>query len=128
MKLTIAWRRVLEARGHKVEAIASKHGNVRTTTADNITHASKRQADRWIALHLMQRAKRVRDLRREVRYPITVKGVEVCIYIADHVYEERQKDGTWTLIVEDVKGQRTPVYKLKKRLMRACLGIEIREV
>jgi hypothetical protein len=30
-------------------------------------------------------------------------------------------------IVEDSKGVRTPVYKLKKKLMLACHGIEIRE-
>ena len=43
-------------------------------------------------------------------------------YIADFVYYEGKKE-----IVEDVKGYRTDVYKLKKRLMWVVHGIEIRE-
>jgi hypothetical protein len=31
------------------------------------------------------------------------------------------------VVIEDVKGVKTPVYRLKKKLMRALLGVEIRE-
>ena len=34
-------------------------------------------------------------------------------------------NGIWTEIVEDAKGVETPEFKLKKKLMKACLGIEI---
>jgi hypothetical protein len=46
---------------------------------------------------------------------------EVC-YIADFVYQEDGK-----LVVEDVKGHRTEVYKLKKKLMLWVHGIRIKE-
>lgn len=43
-------------------------------------------------------------------------------YIADFVYEENGRT-----IVEDAKGVKTPVYKLKKRLMAEIYGIQIKE-
>ena len=42
--------------------------------------------------------------------------------MADFVYLENGQ-----LVVEDVKGVRTPVYKLKKRLMAERFGIEVKE-
>lgn len=47
-----------------------------------------------------------------------------CTYIADFVYKD--KDGNE--VVEDVKGFRTDVYKIKKKMMRYRYGIEIQEV
>ena len=44
-------------------------------------------------------------------------------YVADFVYEQDGKT-----IVEDTKGFRTKEYELKKKMMRAFLGIEIKEI
>lgn len=44
-------------------------------------------------------------------------------YVADFVYEEGGRT-----VVEDAKGYKTEVYKLKKKLMLWRYGIEIREV
>jgi hypothetical protein len=52
------------------------------------------------------------------------KGERECKYIADFVYRDR--DGN--RVVEDCKGFRTPVYKLKKKLMLHVHGIRIVEV
>lgn len=48
-------------------------------------------------------------------------------YFADFMYYDKEKE-EW--IFEDVKSTatRTAVYRLKKKLARACLGIEIMEV
>lgn len=62
-------------------------------------------------------------LQTQFQYPLTVNGCTVGFYIADFVYWRYGQ-----LIVEDVKGVRTPVYRLKKKLMQACLGIEIKEI
>ena len=56
----------------------------------------------------------------------------LCNYTADFSYTDLE---TEKRVVEDTKGKdpksgwdtRTPVYNLKKRLMRICLGIEVRE-
>lgn len=45
-------------------------------------------------------------------------------YVADFVY--RKKDGT--VVVEDVKGCKTPTYIIKRKLMLYVHGISIREV
>lgn len=45
-------------------------------------------------------------------------------YIADFTY----RDSEGNFIVEDAKGFRTDVYKIKKKLMLWRYGIEIREV
>lgn len=44
-------------------------------------------------------------------------------YVADFVYLQDGKT-----IVEDTKGFRTKEYELKKKMMRAFLGIEIKEI
>ena len=53
-----------------------------------------------------------------------VNDQKICAYIADFRYEREDKDGVWHYIVEDAKGVETPEFKLKKKLMKACLGIE----
>jgi hypothetical protein len=102
--------------------MSSKYRNVKTVV-DGIVFDSKREANRYGLLKLRQRLKEIRNLRCHVLYTLAVNDVAVCKYEADFVYEEG--NGT---VVEDVKGVRTAVYKLKKKLMKACLGIEIREV
>jgi len=31
-------------------------------------------------------------------------------------------------VYEDAKGFKTPIYRLKKKLVKACMGIEIQEI
>ena len=44
-------------------------------------------------------------------------------YIADFTYNDRNGQ----LIVEDAKGVKTPVYRLKRRMMAEIYNIEIKE-
>lgn len=100
----------------------SKYGAVRTVAADGTILASKREARRYGELLLRERAGEISGLRCQVPYDIVVNGAKVCRYVADFLYLENGSD-----VVEDSKGCRTAVYRLKKKLMKACLGIEIRE-
>jgi hypothetical protein len=75
----------------------------------------------------MERFGEARNLRLQVPYKLEVNGSLICKYIADFVYEERQRDGSWREHVEDVKGFKTPEYKLKAKLMKAVHGIIVRE-
>ena len=106
----------------------SKFRNV-PTVIDGITFHSKREGARYKALKLLESAGRIRDLRLQVKYPCIVEQVErvlVCTYIADFVYDELVK-GAWVPVVEDVKGFANDRWPMKKKLVRACHGIEIRE-
>ncbi len=105
----------------------SKYRNVRTEIG-GITFDSKREARRWQELQLLEKAGEIVDLQRQVAFKLVVGTVNVGVYRADFTYKARLAGVRWPLIVEDVKGVRTPVYRLKKRLMLACHNIEIREV
>lgn len=101
---------------------ASKYYAV-STVIDGIRFASKREARRYRQLELLQKAGEISGLCLQPRFPISVNGEHVCEYRADFSY----KDKSGEVVVEDVKGVKTPVYRLKKRLVRALYGVEIKE-
>lgn len=87
-----------------------------------IRFASKREARRYAVLKLLEAARQITDLECQPRYPLEVNGTLVCTYVADFSY---RKNGR--LVVEDCKGFKTPVYRLKAKLFKATHGIEILE-
>ena len=95
----------------------------RKTEVDGIVFDSAKEARRYGQLKLMLKAGVIAELERQRPYELTVNGVKVATYRADFVYRENGAP-----VVEDVKGFRTPEYKLKAKLMRAVHGITIKEV
>lgn len=107
----------------------SKYNNQKTP-AFGIMFASKKEANRYEQLRLMEIGGLVKNIKIQVRYRLEVNGMHICDYIADFVYLDKikkSKSDPWVEVVEDTKGVRTAVYKLKKKLMLALHGIEIRE-
>jgi hypothetical protein len=100
----------------------TKYGAIRTEV-DNITFASKSEARRYAELKIMLAAGEIDDLELQPQYPIIVNGVKVCTYVADFRYIDRGG-----IVVEDTKGVRTAVYRLKAKLLYACYGITVQEV
>lgn len=98
-----------------------KYRNVKTVI-DGITFDSKKEAKRYTELALFQKAKVISGLQLQVRYDIIINDQLVCFYKADFVYIEKGET-----VVEDVKGMLTPMYRLKKKLMKACHNIDIKE-
>lgn len=98
-----------------------KYGNVRTTV-DGISFHSRKEAARYIELKLLQRAKKIKDLKLQPSFNLHVNDVLICRYIADFQYRENGKD-----VIEDVKGVRTSSYIIKRKLMRALLKIDVLE-
>lgn len=106
-----------------------KYGN-RKITRDGETFDSIKEFRRYCELSLLERAGEITNLRRQVPYEllpsqrVAGKVVErACTYKADFVYRENGLE-----VVEDVKGFRTPEYKLKRKMMLYFHGIQIREV
>jgi hypothetical protein len=95
------------------------------TIVDGRAFASKREAARYQELRLLLRAGKIHDLRCQPVFACVVNGHLVCNYLADFQYFDIEKKGN---VVEDVKGVKTAVYKLKKKLVSACWAIQIREV
>ena len=94
-------------------------------TVDGHRFASKAEAKRYGELKLLEKAGEITRLTLQARYRLTVNGVKICDYIADFAYLSGPKN---TLTVEDVKGVRTAVYRIKKKLMKAIYGIDIVEI
>lgn len=100
----------------------SKYHNKRVTV-DGITFDSKQEAARYAELKIMLRAGHIGRLRVHPTFEIAVDGVHICNYVADFAYMIDGND-----VVEDVKGVRTAVYTLKKKLIEALYGFKIKEV
>lgn len=97
--------------------------------------ASKKEAARYGELLLLGLAGEIRNLELQPRFPIVSNGVKVAEYVADfryeevaHTYQFFMRIERWLDVVEDVKGVKTPTYRLKKKLVEAQHGIVIREV
>lgn len=92
--------------------------HAKKTIVDGMTFDSRAEARRWEELKLLLAAGRIKNLKRQPRYELqpsyrkngrTVRKIE---YVAD--FEYVTADGE--LVVEDVKGQITPVYAIKKKI------------
>ena len=106
-------------------AVRSKYRNTKVAV-DGATFDSRKEAARWVELRALESAGVVAALRRQVRIPIVVSGSKVCSYVADFVYIQAGRR-----VVEDVKSaftRKLPVYRLKKKLIKAACGIEIQEI
>lgn len=118
--------------------------NSKKTTIDGETFDSKKEAQRWQELRLMEKCGQIHDLRRQVPFVLIPAQYETyprwskktgnrikdgrhcieheCVYVADFVY---CKGGS--RIVEDSKGVRTADYIIKRKLMLYIHGIRIVE-
>jgi len=103
------------------------------TTVDGITFDSKREANRYSELKMMEKAGIINSLKLQPEFKCQIDGKKICTYKADFEYlmvdEEGPQGQIGYYIVEDVKGFKTPVYKLKKKLVEALFpGTFIREI
>ena len=114
------------------KAAPSKYRNTKTEV-DGILFDSKKEAARWLELKALEASGEIRHLSRQVRVPLVVNGVSVAHWVADFEYAGRGVIGCeigWGRIWEDVKSDYTrklPVYRLKKKLVKAIYGVDIRE-
>ena len=131
------WERATEAdvRDRRAPKKASKYRNVKVVI-DGIVFDSKREAARYQELVVLLKAGHIRALCCQMPFrllaPVYFHGVphgdfvSVAEYLADFTYEERV--GTeWKEVVEDVKGVRGAIYRLKSKWMFLQYGIQIRE-
>jgi hypothetical protein len=92
-------------------------------------YASQKEMKRHQELLLLEKAGKIRDLKREVPFilapSITINGEKVPAlrYVADFTYLNLKGE----LVVNDAKGYLTPVYRIKRHLMQSTLGISILE-
>lgn len=93
--------------------------NAKKTIVDEITFHSKKEANRYIELkHLADIGLIIWHDKTPLqpKFKLEVNGKHICYYIADFRYYDV---GDGKEIIEDVKGYKTAVYKLKKKLFLA---------
>ncbi|PZR95233.1 MAG: hypothetical protein DI537_05455 [Stutzerimonas stutzeri] len=106
--------------------------NAKKTSVGDVVLDSSGEAKRYQQLILLERAGVVRDLKRQVQFPLTVNGRQIATqdklgrkfplsYVADFTYFESGK-----YVIEDFKGFDTPTSRLKRAIIEAVLGVEIR--
>ena len=105
--------------------------NNRITYIDGIRFSSQKEATRYASLKLLERAGVIKNLKLQPRF--TLQEPFICDgkkerkieYVADFAYTENGRE-----IVEDVKGEKTQVYKLKRKLFLFRYGdkVTFREV
>lgn len=107
----------------------SKYKNIRTQVNGHCFDSLK-EANRYQELLLLEKAGEIKSLRLQPSIPLWAEGKpitydsgRVAAYRADFEYFDVSR-GTWTL--EDVKGARTQLYKLKKAILKN-MGIEVVE-
>jgi hypothetical protein len=103
-------------------------------TVDGIVFDSKGEARRWAELKLLQAAGLIWGLSRQVVYPLFINDEPVKIrskgypngrtvsYRADFVYFENDNQQ----VVEDYKGFDDPCSRLRRAVVEAIYGFEIR--
>jgi hypothetical protein len=124
----------------------NKYRNTKFTAVDGTVFDSRKEANRWDELLLIERSGEIKDLQRQVEFELIPSqtetferyakvgrrlkdGVRVleraCVYVADFTYVNVK---TGERVVEDTKGVPTKDYIIKRKLMLWRLGIRIHEV
>lgn len=100
----------------------NKYG-AKKCTVDNIEFDSMKEARRYAELKLLERAGQIKNLQLQPKFLLQEsfkqngKSYREISYIADFSYVENGN-----LVVEDTKGFKTKVFRLKEKLFRYKYG------
>lgn len=107
-----------------------KYGNV-PVELDGVKYDSGKEARRHQELLILEREGEIADLKLKPKYVFEHNGVRIGSFTPDFSYVEGGK-----IVIEDVKGidrktgkkpTSTEGYRLRKRLLLAFYGLEVRE-
>lgn len=104
-----------------------KYNNKQVTYQGSV-YDSKKELARWQELQLLEKAGKISDLRRQVRFELIpaqtgkYRHERPCVYNADFVYVKNGET-----VVEDTKGVRDAKYVIKRKLMLQLYGYSILE-
>jgi len=107
-------------------AKSSKFKAIPTTTADGQKFKSILESAYYNRMWVLRRAGEVQLIEREVRYELIVNGVFIASYMLD--FRVTFTDGRIEYVDCKSTATKTPLYLMKKQLMLALYGIEIKEI
>jgi uncharacterized protein DUF1064 len=124
-------QRILAEHKHRIRP--SKYHNLETVV-DGHRFDSRHEATRYRELRLLERAGQIADLELQPAYVLHAPRINAAgeltglVPIGKYIADFRYRDVASGLeVVEDAKGVRTPVYKLKSKIIAVEYGIQIRE-
>ncbi len=105
--------------------------NAQKTEVAGIVFDSKAEARRYGQLIILERSGAIAGLTRQVRFVLApsvklegAKRVKPALkYVCDFLYSDIK---TGKVVVEDVKGIATPVFRIKQHLMATVHGLHIK--
>ena len=98
----------------------SKYHSTKTMCYEKHLHDSKKEANRCNELHMLLKNGNISKLKVQVRIKLREafrfqgKAIRNISYIADFTYYDKDEK---KFVIEDTKGYRTDVYKLKIKLL-----------
>lgn len=98
---------------------------------DGIKFDSIKEKNRYIELKLLERAGLIKNLQLQYEFELqpafilNKKKIRKISYIADFYYFDNELND---FIIEDTKGMRTEVYKIKKKMFEYKYKKEIKEI
>lgn len=108
---------------------ANKFG-ARKKQLDGITFDSTHESEVYVGLKIQQASALITDLQCHVPLRVEINGQFVFTYECDFVFKSRV--APWVLRYLDAKGYKKgsayQLFRLKKAIIKASLGIEIEEV
>jgi hypothetical protein len=115
--------KIIEQPEQQPEQKKSKYKNVKTTV-DGIKFDSKKEAERYRELKMLEDKGEIDDLRLQDKFCIQNaytstygERIRAICYIADFTYFASRVSGKRT--IEDCKGKRTKEFNMKWKLMKA---------
>ncbi len=107
--------------------VPTKYRSKWTQCRSGHNHQSKKEAERCNELVLLEKAGEIKDLEQQPKYQLVPsyvyegKKVRGISYGADFAYWDNRLGRR---VIEDVKGFKTKVYKLKSKMLKHLLSTE----
>jgi hypothetical protein len=117
---------VLSREAYRAETAKPKRGNkfgAKKTMFEGIVFDSRREAEVYRDLKLLDRAGRISGFERQRKFNLIVNGVIVGTYKADFAFIDHDQDGRFRVV--DVKGVVTREFKRTQKIIKAAYNIEV---
>jgi hypothetical protein len=102
----------------------SKYRAIKTANKDQTISDSRKEARLDETFMMLIKNKNILKVIRKERFIMQINGIKICAYVAD--WTVYHKDGHKEIY--DAKGFKTPVYKIKKKLLKALYNLNIIEI
>ena len=92
-----------------------RHTAIKSVGADKRVYDSKFEASYANDLHLLKKAKHIKDYEPQVKLPLNINGYNIGSYTADFIVHHL--DGSKEIV--ETKGYATPVFRLRWKIVEA---------